>query len=347
MRWSLNLERSYAVGAWLFGVAAMVVAIVVVGGMTRLTGSGLSITEWRPLMGAIPPLSADAWAAEFAKYQNIPQYHLVNRGMSLAEFKWIYGWEWTHRLLARLVGVVFAIPFVVFLVRRTLPRRLLWRCLVILCLGALQGLVGWWMVVSGLSERISVAPERLATHLGLALILYLACVWTGLEAWFGRSRTLHEPARVWRRAAPVLLAAVFFQVLLGALVAGGEAGRVLTDWPLMGGRIFPEGYIAADHGFFGSLLHSAAAVQFNHRLMAYGLWISALIFAVAIGRDHYIDGQVKRLAWVLFGAMTLQAALGIWTLRMASPVGLSAVHQLGAVGVLTAALLLVWRLRRN
>ena len=347
MRWSLNLERSYAVAAWLFVVAAMVVAMVVVGGMTRLTGSGLSITEWRPVTGAIPPLSDAAWAGEFAKYQHIPQYQLVNRGMSLAEFKWIYGWEWTHRLLGRLIGVVFAAPFAFFLWRRMIPRRLWWRCGVIFALGALQGLVGWWMVASGLATRVSVAPERLATHLGLALVLYAACIWTGLEAWHGRSRASREPARVWRVLGLGLLVAVFVQVLLGALVAGSGAGRVNTDWPLMAGRVIPRDYIAAGQGLLGSWLHGVAAVQFNHRFYAYGLWIAALAFAAALGRDRYVTGAVKLVAWGLFGALTLQALLGIWTLRAAAPLSLSAFHQLGAVGVLTVALYLPWRLLRN
>ena len=347
MRWSLNLERSYAVAAWLFVVAAMVVAMVVVGGMTRLTGSGLSITEWRPVTGAIPPLNAAAWASEFAKYQHIPQYQLVNRGMSLAQFQWIYGWEWTHRLLGRLIGVVFAAPFVFFLWRRMIPRRLWWRCGVIFALGALQGLVGWWMVASGLADRVSVAPERLATHLGLALVLYAACIWTGLEAWNGRSRALREPARLWRVLAFTLLGAVFVQVLLGALVAGSGAGHVNTDWPLMAGRVIPRDYVAAGQGVFGSLVHGVAAVQFNHRVFAYGLWIAALAFALALGRDRYVAAPVRWTAWGLFASLTLQALLGIWTLRSAAPLGLSALHQLGAVGVLTMALYLPWRLLRN
>lgn len=347
MRWSLNLERSYAVAAWLFVVAAFVVALVVVGGLTRLTGSGLSITEWKPILGVVPPLSAHGWAAAFEKYKAIPQYRVVNRGMSLGEFQWIFAWEWTHRLLGRLVGVVFAIPFVVFLVMRRIPRRLIWRCGVILGLGALQGLVGWWMVASGLETRIAVAPERLATHLGLALILYCACIWTGLEAWFGRSRAVHDPSPVWRWATPALLGLVFVQVLLGALVAGSGAGKIDNDWPMMGGHVFPQGYVAAGQGLFGSLLHSQPAVQFNHRLTGYAVWIASLVYAIVAGRDRYLRPAVKSFAWGLLGAVTLQALLGIWTLKSLAPLTLSALHQLGAVGVLTVALLLLWRLLRN
>src|SRR5687767_931680 len=169
MRWSYNLERSRLVASWLFAVAAVVFAIVVVGGATRLTGSGLSITEWRPVTGVVPPLSEAGWTAEFAKYQRIPQFTQLNASMDLAGFKAIYWWEWAHRLLGRLAGVVFAVPFLIFLALKQIPRRLIWRCWVLLALGGLQGAVGWWMVSSGLAGRVSVAPERLATHLGLAL----------------------------------------------------------------------------------------------------------------------------------------------------------------------------------
>src|SRR5579875_1191406 len=188
MRWSRSPDRSVAVALWLFLIAALVLAMVVVGGATRLTGSGLSITEWRPVTGAVPPLSHQAWLAEFQRYQRIPQYRFLNRGMSLGEFQFIYWWEWTHRFLGRLIGVVFFVPLVAFLGWRRMPARLTWRCVLLLILGGLQGAVGWWMVASGLSQRVSVAPERLATHLGLALVIYGFAVWTGLEAWFGRPR---------------------------------------------------------------------------------------------------------------------------------------------------------------
>ena len=178
--------RSRPAAVWLFGVALLVLAMVVVGGATRLTGSGLSITQWKPVAGALPPMTAEAWARDFGLYRATPQYRLVNRGMSLGEFKFIFWWEWAHRLLGRLAGAAFAIPFVVFLAARRLPRRLIWRCGVLLGLGGCRALVGWWMVESGLEARIAVAPERLAIHLGLALLLLGALIWTGLEAWAGR-----------------------------------------------------------------------------------------------------------------------------------------------------------------
>ena len=178
-------DQSRSVAIWLFACAVMVFAMVVIGGVTRLTGSGLSITEWQPIMGAVPPLNAAQWAEAFEKYKTIPQYAQVNAGMSLGEFQGIFWWEWLHRLVGRLIGVVFAVPFVIFLLLRRMPKRLIGRCLILLGLGGLQGLIGWWMVSSGLSERVDVAPERLATHLGLAFVIFAGLIWTGLEAWSG------------------------------------------------------------------------------------------------------------------------------------------------------------------
>ncbi|HEX5378951.1 MAG TPA: COX15/CtaA family protein, partial [Phenylobacterium sp.] len=233
----LRSDRSRAVAIWLFATAVLVLAMVVVGGATRLTDSGLSITQWKPVAGALPPMSAQDWNDEFARYKQIPQYAQLNKGMSLSAFQAIYWWEWAHRLLGRLVGAVFAIPFVYFLVRREIPRRLIWRCGVLFALGALQGVVGWWMVASGLTDRVSVAPERLMTHLGLAFILLAALVWTGLDAWAGAPR-IKAPGP-WNLGAAALGGLIYLQILLGALVAGNDAGLVYNDWPLMNGAIFP------------------------------------------------------------------------------------------------------------
>jgi cytochrome c oxidase assembly protein subunit 15 len=345
MRWSYNLERSQAVALWLFAVAALIVAIVIVGGATRLTGSGLSITEWKPIHGTIPPLSAGAWQAEFEKYQQIPQYRFINQGMTLAAFKGIYWWEWTHRLLGRLVGVVFAVPFLVFLLTRSIPPRLIWRCAVILVMGGLQGLVGWWMVASGLSDRVSVAPERLATHLGLALVIFCACIWTGLEAWWGRARHGYGLDGKWRALGLGLPALALFQSLLGALVAGNQAGQIYNDWPLMNGRWFPEGYWLKGQGLWRTLFHSQAAVQFDHRLGAYLLFVCAVAFAIGASRAR-LPGPVRALAHLLAALVTLQAGLGIWTLMSHAPLSLSLAHQIGAVAVLTTAVALAWRVRR-
>ncbi|MBI1407626.1 MAG: heme A synthase [Caulobacter sp.] len=338
----LRSDRSRPVAVWLLVVAAFIFAMVVVGGATRLTGSGLSITEWKPVTGALPPMGDAAWHGEFAKYQDIPQYKLLNRGMTLAEFKAIYWWEWSHRLLGRTVGLVFAIPFVVFLIRRQIPRRLIWRCVGLLGLGGLQGLVGWWMVASGLSDRVSVAPERLATHLGLALALFVATVWTALDAWAGQPR--HETVSRWRPAALVFLAAVFVQCLLGALVAGTHAGFVYNDWPLMNGALIPSDYAGA--GFWQTLAHNQASVQFHHRLGAYLIAIGAVVVAVLAARDRLLAPSARLAAYGLGGVVALQVILGISALMAVVPLWLGILHQAGAVVLLAAATVFAWRVRR-
>ena len=341
-------ERSRAVAVWLFAVAVMVVAMVVVGGATRLTGSGLSITEWKPLKGALPPLSQADWLAEFRNYQRIPQYQFVNRGMSLDAFKPLFWWEWAHRLLGRTVGLVFFGPLIAFVALRRMPRRLLWPCVVILALGGLQGAIGWWMVSSGVftAERTAVAPERLAVHLGLALALFCACIWTGLEAWSGPGRPGGE-AVVWRRVAAALGGLVFMQSILGALVAGNKAGLIYNDWPLMGGRLIPSDYAGARPGLWATLAHSQAAVQFNHRIGAYLLFAGAIAFAVAAARSSRLSRGVKTLALALAGGVTLQALLGVSTLMSGATLSLSLLHQLGAVTVLAIATALAWRSQRQ
>ena len=351
MRWSYNLERSRSVAAWLFLVAAMVVAMVVVGGATRLTGSGLSITEWKPIRGVIPPLNLHQWQVEFANYRRIPQYRLLNLGMTLAQFKVIYAWEWTHRLLGRLIGVVFFAPLVVFLALKKIPRRLIWRCWLLFGLGALQGLIGWWMVASGLESRVYVAPERLATHFGLALIVYCLAVWTGWEAWSGRSR-IGEPTAPpsWIGWATALSGLIFLQMLLGALVAGNHAGAVFNDWPLMDGRFVPRPYVATGeegHGLWATLVHSQAAVQFNHRMLAYIVFLVVVGLAGAVLSARYALGSMKALALVLLGVVVVQVLLGIATVMSAAPLWLSISHQLWAVVLLTTSLGLLWRLRRS
>ncbi|HZH45094.1 MAG TPA: COX15/CtaA family protein, partial [Roseococcus sp.] len=299
--------RSRMVAAWLFAMAALVFAMVVVGGATRLTDSGLSITEWRPVTGALPPLSDAGWAAEFEKYRRIPEYREVNAGMTLEAFKGIYWWEWGHRLLGRIIGLAFAIPFAFFLLTRRMPARLVGPAWVLLALGGLQGLVGWWMVTSGLSERVDVAPERLTTHLGLALFLFAAILWTALEAWAGPAA---RGGGRWARAAALLLGLVFLQSLLGGLVAGNDAGRVYTDWPLMGRELVPADY--GGGSLWATLAHDHASVQLHHRLGAYLLFALAWGFAIAVWRSG-----ADRLRWAaaaLAAAVTVQFALGVLTL---------------------------------
>ena len=334
-------DRSRAVAIWLFCVAALVFAMVVVGGITRLTGSGLSITEWKPIMGAIPPMNEADWNAAFAQYREIPQYQQVNAGMTLGEFKGIFWWEWIHRQLGRLIGAAFALPFLVFLALRMIPRRLVLRCVVLLGLGGLQGLIGWWMVSSGLSERVDVAPERLTVHLGLAFIIFMGLIWTGLEAWFGEDRT-RSPAG-WSRFAAAVLGVVFLQSLLGGLVAGSKAGMVYTDWPLMNGMV-----IAPVNWGQGALafLHDQALVQFNHRMMAYALLALTTVYGVQVIRAKLAQGAGAS-AWVLLTLVWAQALLGIATLMHAVPLSLGVLHQAGAAVVLGAATVNLWLVRRS
>lgn len=338
----LRSDRSRPVAVWLFIVAALVVAMVAVGGATRLTGSGLSITEWRPVTGAVPPLNEADWASEFAKYRQIPQYKLLNQGMSLAEFKSIYWWEWIHRFLGRLVGAVFLIPFAIFLVRRQIPRRLIPRCILLFVLGGLQGAIGWWMVASGLADRVSVAPERLAVHLGLAFALFAALIWTALDAWTGAARqTLPSP---WGRAAAVLLGLISAQILLGALVAGNQAGFVYNDWPLMNGRLVPDDYFTGD--LWRTIAHNQGAVQLHHRIGGYVLFVVALVMAWRALRTHYLSAEAKQLALWVAAAVVAQAVLGVVTLMAVAPLGLALAHQLMAALVLGLAVGFAWRVRR-
>jgi heme a synthase len=336
--------RSRPVALWLAGVALIVFCMLVVGGATRLTGSGLSITEWKPVSGVLPPLSAADWAKDFALYKATPQYRQVNAGMTLPEFKSIFWWEWGHRLLGRLAGAAFAIPFLLFLALRQMPARLIWRCVILLGLGGLQGLVGWWMVESGLENRVSVAPERLATHLGLALILFCALIWTAMEAWSGQARLRGARTGAWGVAAFLFLGLVFFQALLGALVAGNHAGLIDNDWPLMNGYIFPPDY--AGKTLWATLAHSQAAVQFNHRMVAYAVVIAAVGITGTGLNSRILMGQSRGLALAVGVVAVAQALLGVATLMTRVPLHLALAHQAGAAILLAVATALAWRVRR-
>lgn len=328
-------DRSRATAVWLFAVAVLVFAMVLVGGGTRLTDSGLSITEWRPVTGAIPPLSDADWAREFALYRQIPEYRQVNAGMTLGEFQVIYWWEWGHRLLGRVIGAAFLLPFLVLLATKRVPRQLVWPCWGLFLLGGLQGAVGWWMVSSGLVDRVDVAPERLTVHLGLALVLFCALIWCALEAWSGPERSASS-----RRWGLAVLGLALAQCLLGGLVAGNDAGRVYTDWPTMGGGLWPPEYAGAS--LWATLAHSAAAVQLHHRLGAYVLLAVVTIWVWrARGRS---DGGPAAL--VLLAVLT-QAALGVATLVNGAPTDLSLLHQAGAVAVLATATWAAWRIGRQ
>ena len=320
---------------WLLTVAALVFLLVSVGGATRLTGSGLSITEWKPIVGIVPPLSAADWQDAFDKYRQIPQYQQVNKGMSLGAFKRIFWWEWTHRFLGRLIGAVFLLPFLFFLAAGQMPRALLGRLSGIFALGALQGFIGWYMVRSGLADRIDVSQYRLALHLGLAILIFGALVWVALSvgAREGRPAAARD-ARAGGAAAIMLL--VLVQILLGALVAGLKAGASYNTWPLMDGRLVPDG-LGAMEPWYLNLFENALTVQFNHRLVAYALVLATLWHVWTLRGTR--DSRVRLTTAALAAAMLTQAALGIATLLGQVPLALGLAHQAGAAAVFGLA---VW-----
>jgi cytochrome c oxidase assembly protein subunit 15 len=303
--------------------------------------SGLSITEWQPVIGILPPLSAAAWAAEFEKYQHIPQYRLLNAGMSLAEFKTIYLWEYVHRLWGRLIGVAFALPSLYFLARRRLPRRLLALLGGILLLGFAQGALGWYMVESGLADRVEVSQYRLVAHLALALAIYGVTLWIALGLLLGPPRA--SPAAIWRRAAEGVIGLVGLTILAGGFVAGLNGGLVYNSFPLMDGQFVPAGY-AQLQPFMRNWFENIAAVQFDHRLLAMTTAAAVLLLWVVGSRTL---PRPERLALHgLLAAAALQFALGVSTLLLVVPIPLAAAHQAGAVLLLTAAIVLRHTLRR-
>ena len=331
-----------AVAVWLLVCCGMIFLMVVIGGITRLTLSGLSITEWQPVTGILPPLSAKAWAGEFEKYQQIPQYRLLNSGMSLAEFKTIYLWEYVHRLWGRLIGVVFALPFLYFLARRRLPRRLLAPLGGILLLGFAQGALGWYMVESGLADRVEVSQYRLVAHLALALAIFGLTLWLALGLLLDPPRV--GPAAFWRRGAEAVIGLVGSTILAGGFVAGLNAGLIYNTFPLMDGRFVPAGY-AQLQPFARNWFENVAAVQFDHRLLATTTAFAVLLLWLA-GSRAALPHPVRLALHALLATAALQFALGVSTLLLVVPIPLAAAHQAGAVLLLTAALVLRHSLRR-
>jgi len=327
-----------AVGRWLVTWAILLFAIVLVGGATRLTESGLSITEWKPVTGIVPPRSAAQWAAEFEKYQRIPQYERLNAGMSIEAFKAIYLWEFWHRIIARLAGLAFAVPFAWFVVRRRIPHFARGRIATLLALVAVQGAMGWWMVSSGLSVRTEVSQYRLAAHLGLAFVLLGVTVWTAADLLEGR-RVPRERATGWRdRMLPVLVGLVGITSTTGALVAGLRAGRVFNTFPLMAGRVVPPGYSQLAP-WWRNLFENHAAVQFDHRVLALTTFF-AVVGTWSTLRRSSPPRLARRLDFAL-GAAMLQLALGIATLLLHVPVALGVAHQ-GGAALLLVSVILAW-----
>ncbi len=327
--------------AWLFAMAALVFVMVGIGGATRLTGSGLSITEWQPIMGILPPLNDAAWQDAFEKYKQIPQYKLVNKGMSIAAFKTIFWWEWGHRFMGRMLGLAFLLPMLVFMARGSVKGPLAWRLGGLFVLGGLQGALGWYMVKSGLSQRTDVSQYRLAAHLLLASALLAALLWTALDIGGAKLQCvrLKTLALGSRTIAAIILLLVFAQIGAGALVAGLKAGLAYNTWPLMDGHLIPGG-LSAMMPWWLNAFENAATVQFDHRLLAY------VLAAVVVWHGWRViqstdEEHMRRSAALLLIAVVGQIALGVWTLLAHVPLPLALGHQMMAMLVLAAA---VWHL---
>lgn len=329
---------------WLTAVAVLIVAMVLVGGATRLTESGLSIVEWKPVTGTLPPLNEAQWTAAFEGYKAIPQYRQMNAGMSLDEFKGIYWWEWSHRLLGRVIGVAYLLPFLWFLWRGVLGSELKRRLWGIFGLGALQGAVGWWMVASGLSQRVEVSQYRLATHLVLALLIFAAIVWTLRR--IGEAVPSTAPLRL-TVTAWLLLAVTFVQLYLGALVAGLRAGKIYNTWPEIDGGFVPSAArLFFDVPWWRNLFENALTVQFEHRMVAYTLFALTVLHAIDAARSRVDRAVVDGALWLL-GIVALQATLGILTLLNQAPMDLALAHQAVAIVVLTFVVSQAERLTRS
>ncbi len=328
-----------AVARWLLILFKLVVLMIVVGGLTRLTDSGLSITEWKPITGSIPPLNEADWLSEFEKYKKIPEYTLQNAGMTLQEFKTIYWWEWGHRQLGRLVGLVWAVGFFFFLATKRIPKGWTLRLLGVGALGGLQGAIGWWMVSSGLEGRmVDVASYRLATHLGLAFVILAVLIW---YVWLLKREEM-DLFQARRQAdarlgmiGKVLLGLVFAQIILGALVAGIDAGRGYIDWPMMNGEFLPSESFDYEP-FWTNFFENPALVQFNHRMLGY-IVLAFAVFAWLQSRASALVSVRKSFKWVLFFTIG-QMILGIFTVLYAAPWSIAIVHQLGAVAVIVLVL---------
>jgi cytochrome c oxidase assembly protein subunit 15 len=333
-------SQNTAVRWWLIGVAALIALMVLVGGATRLTESGLSIVEWKPVTGTLPPLTSAQWQEAFEGYKKIPQYRELNAGMTLAEFKTIFWWEWSHRLLGRFIGVAYLLPFLYFLWRGALSAELKRRLWLIFGLGALQGAVGWWMVASGLTQRTEVSQYRLAAHLILALVIFSVIVWTV------RRMQVRPAAAVAPRLklfSQLLLGLTFLQIYFGALVAGLRAGRAYNTWPTIDGAFIPSAErLFFEQPWWRNLFDNLLTVQFEHRMTAYLLLVVALWHAIDATRAR--AGVVVGGAWWLLAALLLQAVLGILTLLNQVPIDLALAHQAMAIVVLTIAVVNVERL---
>lgn len=333
-----HIRHHVPVAIWLLICCALVFAMVVVGGVTRLTGSGLSIVEWKPIVGTIPPISQEDWEESLEKYRQIPQYEQVNKGMSLDEFKGIFWWEYFHRLLGRLIGLVYFVPFVYFMIRKKVDRPLGLKLTGIFMLGALQGLMGWYMVMSGLADNIYVSQYRLTAHLGLAFAIYAAMFWvaTGLLSSSNTCLSISASVRGLKKFAQTLTGVIFIMVLSGGLVAGIHAGKAYNTFPLMDGFLIPPAMFVLEP-WYRNFFDNMTTVQFDHRLIA---WL--LIFSIPWfwfkAKQLSLPRSVRLACHLLLLVLLIQVSLGITTLLLSVPLTFAAAHQAGAMLLFTAAL---------
>jgi cytochrome c oxidase assembly protein subunit 15 len=330
------------VAVWLLVLCALLFAMVVIGGITRLTRSGLSIVEWQPIVGTLPPLSEAQWHDLFDKYKLSPEYKQVNRGMSLQEFKGIFWWEYIHRLLGRLIGLGFLLPYLAFLLRKRLDRYNAWRLGFVFLLGAAQGALGWYMVMSGLVDDPRVSQFRLTAHLGLAIAIFAAMFWIALDMLHPHPGASGQRSRL-SGPALALAALVFLMILSGGLVAGIRAGYAYNTFPLMNGHFVPPEIFMLEP-WHRNFFYNMATVQFDHRLIAWLLMIVVPLMWWATRRNP-VPPVARTAANCLLAALALQVTLGITTLLLRVPVALGAAHQGGAVLVFTAAVWLAHALR--
>jgi cytochrome c oxidase assembly protein subunit 15 len=336
-------SRDRAVAVWLLACCTLVFAVVVVGGITRLTRSGLSIVEWQPIVGVLPPLDEAAWQEVFRKYQQTPEYRVVNPTMSLAGFKSIFWWEYFHRLLGRLIGAAFLLPLLWFALRGRIARGLIWKLAGIFVLGALQGAMGWYMVQSGLVDDPRVSQYRLTAHLGIAFLIFSTMLWIALDLFFPRASGASAVRDGLRRFAVALAVLVFVMVLSGGLVAGIRAGLAYNSFPFMNGHVIPPGIFALEPWYL-NFFSNAATVQFDHRLIAWLLAFLVPWFWLRVHREA-ASRRARLAADLLLAMLALQIALGIATLLLAVPVALAGAHQAGALLVFGSALLAAHSLR--
>jgi cytochrome c oxidase assembly protein subunit 15 len=332
--------RKRAIARWLFVVAGMIFLMTVIGALTRLTESGLSIVEWKPFTGWIPPLSLDAWQSEFANYQQSPEYKQLNEGMSLLQFQHIFWLEFIHRVLGRLIGLAFFVPMVWFLWKRYVPKKLVPHLIAMLLLGGLQGAIGWFMVESGLVDRPSVSQYRLALHLGTAVLIYVYIVWTAL----GLAEQRVRPARAGYRLVCAYAAYIFFVMISGAFVAGLDAGLVHETFPDMSGYFLPPGAYDPQLGFLNHF-ENQTMVQFQHRCLAETAVVLALLLWWRIRKTPRLSHPARMAANAVALMALIQLGLGVSTLLLGVPVAIATLHQAGALTLLTLSLILAHRLR--